>query len=532
MKIYQRALVAGLSMTLATTGLAALTPTAASAAVIGSVNVTVAGATPSSGTDASQFSGSVTAACPAGTNDSYFDIIGNDIGPGAPAGTGEIGALGQGSSTGQGPQSFTGANISNLRSTNAGAFATSGPYRIRFNCVKGAATLDTYETTMNYVAGTGGFFTIVAPAAPARSTTTVLTATPPGPFEAGTLTNLAADVTPTTGADDATGSVEFRNNGTLIDSDNSVPFTLANVSLPVGTNNLTAVFIPAVPANFNGSTSNTVAVTVTAVEPRQTAAVLTVSPTSGNAFASVTLTCAVSGGTFSPNGTVTFTDAGIAIGSSPVVNGVSAVLTGSFSTPGAHSFMCNFVGAAPYQNSTSAAVTATYLNAGAVPDTQTVIVEIPGGVLTITTPYTPSSPLSLGVATLNQADSTYSASAQFGTAAAGYIVVTDTRAGNLGWNASVLAGAFVNGASSFPGTHAGLTALTRVPLLGNAATAVAVTNHTPNVAGGLGTSKSFATYPAGQPLGTVQLTGLFGIAGVPTSVTPGVYTSTVTFTAV
>ena len=521
MKLLQRTIVTALAATLATAGLAVVTAAPASAAVF--TNVVIS---PAFGTDATLFGGSVTASCPAGTANSFWSLEG----PAIPVGTA---FLGDGTNVqGLGPQAFTGASIANIKTNSAGSFLTNSTYRASFNCESAAGTTDTYVGVINYTAGGAGSYVFEPAAAPARTTTTVLTATPAGPFEAGTLTNLAAAVTPTTGANDAVGSVEFRNGAAVLGSDNTAPFTFANASLPVGTNNLTAVFTPAVAANFTGSTSNTVPVVVTAVAARPTTAVLTVSPTSGNAFASVTLTCAVSAGTFSPNGTVTFTDAGVAIGSSPVVNGAPAVLTGSFSTPGAHSFVCNFVGAAPYQNSTSAAVTATYLNAGAVPDTQTVIVEIPGGVLTITTPYTPTSPLSLGVATLNQADSTYSASAQFGTAAAGYIVVTDTRAGNLGWNASVLAGAFVNGASSFPGTHAGLTALTRVPLVGNAATAVAVTNHPPNVAGGLGTSKSFATYPAGQPLGTVQLTGLFGIAGVPTSVTPGVYTSTVTFTAV
>ena len=530
MKVFQRALVAGLSLTLATTGLAAFTATAASAAVQGPVNVTLPGGA-AIGTDTTLFGGSITAACPAGTDDSLFDIVGSDIGPLVANG---IGFLGAGNLTGQGFQSFTGASIANLKTTNAGSFASSGAYTIRYRCESGAATLATYETTMNYTAGAGGSFTIVAPAAPARSTTTALSAAPAGPFELGTTTNLTATVTPTTGANDATGSVEFRNGTTVLGSANTAPFTLANVSLPAGTNNLTAVFTPAAAANLTGSTSNTVPVTVTPVAARPTAAALTVSPISGGAFQSVTLSCAVTAGTFAVNGTANFTDNGVAIGSSPVTNGAPAVLTGTFSTPGAHSFVCNFVGAAPYNNSTSAAVTASYVNAGAVPDTQTVVVEVPQGVLTITTPYTPTSPLSLGTALLDQTDSTYSASAQFGTQAAGYIVVTDTRAGQLGWTASVLAGSFVNGASSFPGSHAGLTGLTAVPLVGNAAATepLILTNNPPNTAGGLGTSKPFAVYAAGQKLGSVRMTGVFGIDKVPTSVAPGLYTSTVTFTAV
>ena len=521
MRRFQRTIVTALAATLATAGLAVVTAAPASAAVF--TNVTI---NPTAGTDATLFGGSVTTNCPAGTGDAFWSMEGPGIRPGEAF-------LGPGSSSaGVGLQSFSGAAIANLKSNNAGSFTTNSTYRATFSCIDATGTTDSYVAVINYTAGGAGGYVFVPPAAPARSTTTALSATPAGPFEVGTTTNLAVTVTPTTGANDAAGSVELRNGTTVLGVDNAAPFALANVSLPVGTNNLTAVFTPDAAANLTGSTSNTLTVSVSAVAPRLTTAVLGVSPTSGNAFQSVTLTCTVSAGTFSANGTANFTDGGVAIGSSPVVNGAAAVLTGSFSTAGAHTFVCNVVGAAPYGNSSSAAVTASYVNAGAVPDTQTVVVEVPQGVLTITTPYTPSSPLSLGTALLNQADSTYSASAQLGTEAAGYIVVSDTRAGQLGWNASVLAGNFVNGASSFPGAHAGLTGVTRVPLAGNTVAATVLTNHTPNVSGGLGTSKSFATYAAGQPLGTVQLTGLFGIAGVPTSVAPGRYTSTVTFTAV
>lgn len=70
------------------------------------------------------------------------------------------------------------------------------------------------------------------------------------------------------------------------------------------------------------------------------------------------------------------------------------------------------------------------------------------------------NPLSLGVAVLDPSDSTCSASAPFDD-----IVVTDTRAGNLGWTASVIAGDFINDTSSFGGDRAGLTGLfaTQVP---------------------------------------------------------------------
>ena len=60
---------------------------------------------------------------------------------------------------------------------------------------------------------------------------------------------------------------------------------------------------------------------------------------------------------------------------------------------------------------------------------------------------------------------------------------------------------------------------------------VTLTNHAPST-DGLDVPKVFATYGAGQPLGTAHIEGVFGVDQVPTSVAPGLYTATVTFTAV
>lgn len=545
MKRFQRPIVVALAAAIASAGLAVVTAAPASAAVLGSITVN-----PLSGTDATLFGGSLTAACPQGTTDSFFNIFGDaGLGP-------DGGFLGQGSTTGTGPQSFSGASIANLKTVNAGSFATSGAYEIRFSCFGTSSVTDTYTATLNYlVGGTPNPIPNGAPitwtiAVPARATATTLSATPAGPFELGTLTNLAADVTPTTGADNPTGSVEFFRStdggaATSLGIDNILTATgvanLDGVSLPAGSNAITAVFTPASGANLTGSSSAATTVSVTPVAARPTSAVLTASPVSGDAYQAVTLTCTVSAGTFSPNGTANFVDGTSPLGSAPVVGGAPATLTTSSLAPGAHSLGCTFVGTAPYNNSTSNTVAASYIAVGATPDEQTVNVVIPAGVLTITTPYTPASPLALGTALLG-ADSTYSASAPFGTASdpdgAGpltnsYITISDTRAGNLGWTASVLAGPFSNGASSFPGVHAGLTGLTKVQVTGNALLAgnVAVTNTTPFTPG-LATPKVFATYPAGQVIGTANLFGTFGVDKVPTSVSPGTYTSTVTFTAV
>ena len=353
----------------------------------------------------------------------------------------------------------------------------------------------------------------------AASTTTI--AANPTSAEAGSPVELTATVDPAA----ATGDVEFFAGATSLGvatiSGGSAVLTTS--SIPVGTNAVTAQYLG---GSHAASTSEPVSVEISAVAARPTVTTLEVDPVSGPAYAQVDLTATVTAGSFTPAGSVTFRDGSLVLAT--VVCDASGVAT--FSTTalgaGAHTITADFVGTAPYENS-SDSQTATYELAGAVDD-QTVTVDIPVGAITITTPYTPSSPLHLGTALLDPADSTYSASAAFDS-----IVITDSRAGNLGFTASVVSGAFINGASSFPGSHAGLTDLAAEQVVGNALqhTNVVLTDHAP-FTDGLGTPKVFAAYAAGQSIGTAQLHGTFGIDGVPTSVTPGLYTATVTFTAI
>ncbi len=520
MKRFQRLSGAVLATTLATAGLGLATSATAFADVIETVNVN-----PKAGNDASQLSGSVTTDCPADTAESGWTMEGPGITP-------YTAFLGPGPGNGDGVQSFQAAAIANIRTNNSGSFAANGVYRVTFYCQSGntGAITRTYEAILDYVAGGAGAYTIRAQAVPSRATVTTLTAAPTS-VEQGTTVNLTADVTPSTGADDPTGSVEFFNGATSLGIDNTLTpngvGTFSTSALPVGTNNVTAVYTPA--AGFTGSTSAPVAVTVSPVAARPTTSALTVSPVSGPAYKAVTLTCDVAAGASSAVGTANFTDKGVAIGSAPVSGGQAVFTTSAASAPGAHSFVCNFVGTAPYSNSSSTAVAASYdVVGGAVPDEQTVTVDIPPGAIVITTPYTPTNPLYLGVAVLNPTTSTYSASAAFDK-----VVISDTRAGNLGFTASLIAGTFTNGTGTFPGSHAGFTGVTAGQVAGNAmqASNVVVTNTAP-FAPGLGTLREFARYAPGQPTGSVNVTATFGIAGVPTSVQPGLYTSTVTFTAV
>jgi hypothetical protein len=528
MKRIQRPAVTVLAMALVSGGLAVAGSTAALAAapVLGPVTVT-----PTTGNDSTGITVSANAACPAGTDGAFYDIKGADIGEigdGTTSGSGDVGFLGEAAITG--PSSVPGNSIANLKSTNAGAFSASGAYKIRLRCQGGADILATYEATLNYTAGGAGAYTIAPPPVAARATATVLTASPSGSYEAGTLTTLTADVTPTSGADNPTGSVAFYDGTTLLGTDNSPSAsgaaTLAAVALGTGGHSLTAVYVPA-DATFTGSTSPAVAITVTPVSPRATTSVITATPTSGPAYSTVTLTCAVSSTTGAPNGTAVFKDGAATLGSVPVSAGAPANLVVNNFAAGDHTFSCAFTGVAPYTASTSDGLTATYDASAVTPDPQTVTVVIPTGALTITTPYDATSPLALGNASLDAATSTYQASAPFTD-----ITITDNRPGDLGWTASVQAGAFSNGTSSFGGEKAGLTGLVATQVSGNALLIgdLTLTSNAP-VTPGLASTRTFASYPTGKPFGTAKIAGTFGIAGVPTSVTPGTYTSTVVFTA-
>lgn len=521
-----RALATAMATTVGTAGLLVALPATASADVLGQVTVS-----PTSGTDSTIFGGSVNAACPAGTDSAFWSLEGGALTPYAAY-------LGDGLNNGVGAQTFSGASIANIETVTGGPLS-DGTYFVELHCFNGATKTDSYRANLNYTAaGTGSWSISAATLTPVATTTTL--AASPTTVEEGLAVTLTATVAPASGSAPSSGSVEFFDGATSLGVDNTVASgqaTFVWTAAGVGSHNLTAVFTPAPPSGpsdrgFASSTSAPAPVTVTTVAPRSTTSVLAVSPTTGPAYQSVQLDCTVSASAGAANGTATFKDGAATIGSAPVTNGSVATLTTSSLGAGSHSLVCDFVGSAPYQNSSSNTVTATYDAVGATPDEQTVTVSIPQGVLTITTPYTPQAPLSLGTAVLDAADSTYSASATFGTASEGYITITDTRAGNLGWSASLVAGAFSNGVSTFPGSHAGLTGLTAVQVPGNAlqASSVVLANTAP-AAPGLGSLTQFASYAAGLPTGTANITGTFGVDQVPTSITPGLYTSTVTFTA-
>jgi hypothetical protein len=144
-------------------------------------------------------------------------------------------------------------------------------------------------------------------------------------------------------------------------------------------------------------------------------------------------------------------------------------------------------------------------------------------------------------------DSEFTASAAFGTPTTdgpnGGITITDTRAGDLPWTASVETTNFVDGASDvINGQNLSFTGVTPSYISGNALQSpdVTTTNITSTPPGGTpygasatgtdglgGEQHQFASATAGD--GQVYINGLLTLTA-PTSTPAGTYTATLTFT--
>jgi hypothetical protein len=275
--------------------------------------------------------------------------------------------------------------------------------------------------------------------------------------------------------------------------------------------------------------------------------------------ASTTFTSNNSAGTV-PTGSVSFFDnTSTLLGTAPVTAGVAEIPAYTGFAQGAHSVTAVYTPTAgsTFAGSSGGPVTFTD-TAPACPngeaatlctDPQTVEATVAAGTITITTPYSPSNPLNLGTLQLNSSGTLLSANAQFGssTNTASEIFVTDTRAGDPNWTATVDSGAFTSTSTSTPidGQYAGLTNVTLEPVGGNALTSsnVTVTNNPAgttgvvpgghqgiggSVAGTPGSGHVFANTTAGGD-GSMGFIGTFTL-NAPTSTAAGLYVGTVTFT--
>lgn len=264
-----------------------------------------------------------------------------------------------------------------------------------------------------------------------------------------------------------------------------------------------------------------------------TAVALSVAPATGASYQRVTLSVVVTADRLKGLGDVTIRDGATVVARGIALDhGVAVVVTNTLG-PGRHVLTAELAPTPTHAGSTSSQVSVSYGTDDTGGDQsgtarQTVVVTIPTGSLSITTPYIVGRPLDLGPADLDQSTSTFAAGARIDG-----IAVTDTRAGNQGFAASVSSSRFTSSnGDSFGAARAGFVDVAADQVEGNAMRASDVrVVQVPPRAPGLGPARVFASYPAGISVGTVRLHGRLVVTGVPSSVRSGQYRATLTFTA-
>jgi hypothetical protein len=408
----------------------------------------------------------------------------------------------------------------------SGQVIVPGKWNLELRCQNNLGTTLFQQWTGSVTFSSATAWTVDA--APKVATTTTVAVTPQ-PVTAGQAITYTATVAETNTAT-PTGSVEFRVDGGAVQTaalNASGVATLSGIA-PAGGSHSVAVTYPG-DAVFDTS-SGTAAFTTDAAPASATSTTLSVSPVTGPAFQTVVLSGSVANTTTPaavPVGACGFFDGAVKIASVPVsATGTCQFSSGAFGA-GSHDLSLTFTptSAALFLASTSASVPATYDAPATAPDPQTVVVTVPAGTLSIFTPYTPDSPLNLGNMVLASDGSSYSASAPFDK-----VTITDTRAGNPGWTASLLRADFVGAAGVIEAKHSGLENVTQQYVAGNAVTNVAVNSLPANDPAYVAAPQQFARAAAGQGTGSVDVKGDFVLKGVPTSTQAGLYTTTVTFT--
>lgn len=263
--------------------------------------------------------------------------------------------------------------------------------------------------------------------------------------------------------------------------------------------------------------------------PAPTRTTLTVTPTSGPANQPVTVTVVVTSDTRVREGAVTIRDGSTVLAAGLALDRGTASITMNALGPGQHVLTAELAGTTRLAGSTSDPVSASYGDVGGGTGTFNVVLTIPTGALTITSPYSAVRPLDLGRADVDQSTSTFASGARIDD-----IVITDTRAGNQGFTASMSSSRFVNpDGDSFAASRAGFVDVAADQVTGNAmlASDVRVGDTRPS-APGIGSPCLFARYPAGVSLGTVHVHGTLVMTDIPSSVRAGRYLATLTFTAI
>ncbi len=302
------------------------------------------------------------------------------------------------------------ALMASRANTDTSTDGFAGMYQLRIKLSSPAGTVAGYASTDIQISGNswtqvyGSFTSSVTGGSGATATSSLVTASPASPQNAGTPVTFTATLTPSS----AVGAVQFMDNGSAFGSaatvTGGVATSAATSALTAGSHSITAVFTPADAGAFVASTSTAITYVVNAGGGSgavSTNTVVTASPASPqNAGTPVTFTA-----TLTPSsavGAVQFMDNGSAFGSAATVTGgVATSAATSALTAGSHSITAVFTpaDAGAFVASTSTAITYV-VNAGGgsgAVSTNTVVTASPaspqnaGTPVTFTATMTPSS---------------------------------------------------------------------------------------------------------------------------------------------
>ncbi|RJQ76318.1 Ig-like domain repeat protein [Pseudonocardiaceae bacterium YIM PH 21723] len=405
----------------------------------------------------------------------------------------------------------------------------AGEYDITVNCVDDFS-LDvkgTFTTAVYFTSPTA--YVTSDPNAPV-TTSTSLTTNPAGSATQGNTVTLTASVTPAS----AGGTVQFKDGATNLGSPVTVVngvATFSTAALTSGSHSLSAVFTGAT-ANVQGSTG-TATIQINAPVATPTSTSLTVNPSGTTAqYSTVQLSAGVTPA--GAAGAIQFTDNGANFGAPVTLSGGTATLSTSGLAAGAHSFTAKFVpaNAAAYTGSESAAAPLTVTPFAGVTASEQITTTVTAGALVISVANTnvtlPSPTLTADASKLTTAGELNP------------ITVTDTRAGNPGWNVSGQVNDFADGQShAINGGNLGWTPkiVNKLPVQNiTAGPAVQPADAiqpgaTPGNGLGIASSRTLATAAAQGGTGTANL-GADLALNVPTSTVAGTYTATLTLTAI
>ncbi len=238
---------------------------------------------------------------------------------------------------------------------NTGTAAITGTFA---GLAQGAiVTVSGQEFSISYTGGTNNNSVVLTTLTPTTTTVSPVTTSP----VFGESVTLTATVAPTTGSGTPTGTVQFENTINGVTSDLGTPVTLNSsgvatlptTQLTAGSNQITAVYSG--DTTYATSTSATVTVSVAQASSKTT---LTASPNPSLAGQNVTFTAtvtAVSPGSGTPTGSVTFYSGTTSLANESVIDGVATFNTTTLPT-GTNSINAVYSGDTNFTASTSAAV--------------------------------------------------------------------------------------------------------------------------------------------------------------------------------